>query len=162
MRRFIVLFLVVLFAFAIASDRPRAQGAAVGALEGPELETALIGKVFGIRTEKMIIGPPDNPTGTTRRTDGGHTRFELAIRSDNSLIFTCTFHDRGGSSMPCRGSSRDAGIWSVRGNRFCTQYLTVRGSQEQCYTVYRDGADLRLAQISGPPSTVDGERLVRK
>ncbi len=135
-------------------------------LSGAEIEAALVGKPFRVRTERVPVGNPANPSGMTRRSDGGYAVTDVFVRPDHSIIFVCTHYNRAGFTTPCGltggAGTRDAGVWSVSDNRFCYQFLTARGGQEQCYDVLRDSEGLRFRLASGPPSTIDGERLVPK
>jgi hypothetical protein len=143
-----------------AVDHVRAEAA----LRSAEIEAALVGTMFRVTTRLVPVGDPSNPSGMTTRTDGGHAVVEIFVRPDRSIIFRCTAHARDGTSAPCSGGgyARDVGVWSVEGDQFCYQFTTSRGARKQCYVVLRDGAEFRLRLASGPPSSIDGERLVRK
>jgi hypothetical protein len=136
--------------------------AAPGKLSSGEIEAAFTGRTLHIRTEKVTTGDPTNPSGTVRRTDGGHIRFQLVVRPDRSILFRCTFFDRAGRSSVCArpgAHTRDIGVWSVERDTFCFQWLTARGSQKACLEVLRDGERHRFRQVSGPPALVDGEAV---
>ena len=131
-----------------------------GKLSGSQIEAAFAGKTLQIRTEKVTTGDPANPSGTSRRSDGGHIVFHLVLRSDRSIIFRCTFFDRRGRPSRCArpgAHTRDVGVWSVEGDAFCYRWLTARAGRKQCLEVLRDGDRLRFRQASGPPALVDGE-----
>ena len=136
---------------------------APSALTGPEIEAAFAGKTFRVVTRRIPIGDPGNPTGVTTRTDGAHAEIDLVVRPDRTIIYLCTRYARDGSSAPCRPISRDVGVWTVEGESFCHQALASGGGRKRCYAVIRDGADFRLRLTSGgPPSMIDGERLVAR
>ncbi len=150
--------------FCIAVAAMPDAAAAAGKLNAREIESAFAGKTLEIRTEKVTTGDPANPSGTVRRSDGGHIVFHLVVRPDRSLIFRCTAYDRAGNTSPCaRGAARpgaqarDVGVWSIEGDAFCFQWLSARGSRKACLEVLRDGGQLRFRQASGPPAMVDGE-----
>ena len=152
-------------ALGIAAGLAGAGGARAEApLKGAEIEPALVGKTFRVKTRQVPIGDRDYPSGMTIRSDGGHAEIDIFVRSDRSIIFRCTAYARDGSGAPCRGGgyARDVGVWSVEGDHFCYRFLTSRGGRKQCYAVLRDGAAFRLRLASGPPSTINGERLVEK
>lgn len=141
-----------------------AHGETQAALTGAEIEAALIGKTFRVTTRRIVTGDPHNPSGVTDRSDGAYADIDIFVRTDRSIIFQCNARMRDGSSAPCRGGgwARDVGVWSVEADKFCYQFTTSRGGRKQCYAVLRDGAEFRLRLTSGPPSTIDGERMVRK
>ena len=141
-----------------------ARGEAPTAIGGAEIEAALAGKTFRVTTRRVPVGDRANPTGMITRMDGGYSEIDIFVRGDRSIIFQCTNYARDGSKTPCRGGgyARDVGVWTVEGDGFCYQFTESRGGRKQCYAVLRDGAELRLRLTSGPPSTIDGERLARK
>ncbi len=133
-------------------------------LNAAEIEAAFVDKTLRGRTERVSTGDPNNPTGTTRRTDGGFIILEFVVRHDSSLIFRCTTHHRGGGSTPCTSTGadagwRDVGVWTIEADRFCYQWLKARGGQKQCYDVFRAGDRFRWRLASGPPATLDGETV---
>jgi hypothetical protein len=148
---------------AAAPSAP-ARGEGPAALKGPEIEAALVGKQFRVTTRRVPVGGRDNPTGMATRTDGGYADIDMFVRADRSIIFQCVVHMRDGSRASCTGGgyARDVGVWSVEGDHFCYQFTASRGGRKQCYAVLRDGAAFRLRLTSGPPSSVDGERMVRR
>lgn len=141
-----------------------AAGEAMPALKSSEIEAILVGKTFRATTRRVPVGDPDQPTGMVTRSDGAYATIDIFVRPDRSIIFRCTVHRRDGTSAACSGGgyARDVGVWSLEGDRFCYQFTTSRGGRKQCYAVLRDGADLRFRLTSGPPSSIDGERLVAK
>ena len=146
-----------------ASDAP-AVGEAVPALKAAEIEANLVGKTFRATTRRVPVGDPDNPTGMVTRSDGAYADIDIFVRPDHSIIFRCTMHRRDGTSAACSGGgyARDVGVWSIEGDQFCYQFTTSRAGRKQCNAVLRDGAGLRFRLTSGPPSSIDGERLVSK
>ena len=91
------------------------------ALKGAEIEAALVGKAFRVKTRQVPLGDRDHPSGITTRTDGGYAEIEIFVRSNRSIIFRCTAFARDGSSAPCRGGgyARDVGVWTVEAEHFC-------------------------------------------
>ncbi len=141
-----------------------AIGEAPPALKASDIEAVLVGKTFRATTRRVPVGDPDYPTGMVTRSDGAYANIDIFVRPDRSIIFRCTMHRRDGTSTACSGGgyARDVGVWSIEGDQFCYQFTTSRGGRKQCYAVLRDGADLRFRLASGPPSSIDGERLVQR
>ena len=134
-------------------------------LTAAQIQAEFAGKIFRVRTAKSPAGDPANPSAMVPRGDLGFSIMELFFRSDHSVIFRCTSFDRSGRPGPCQrtgAGTRDVGVWSIEGDRFCYQWLEARGSQKQCYDVYREGAGYRVRLASGPLSTIDGEVMEPK
>lgn len=130
-------------------------------LSGAELRSTLVGKTYEYRTTKVPsrdVHRSGDPV-LVERTDGGWAVFRVFVRSDGSLVFRCTTHNRGGAGTPCPNRIEDVGTWSIEGDMMCSRYTSVRGSDELCYEYYREGPSLRAKQVRGARSTMDGELI---
>lgn len=148
----------VLAAIGALATQAAAQSGAP--LTGAEIRAAFAGRTMEYRSYRRAIGDLNRPSGFERRPDGGYLVVATEFRDDGSAVVRCrNFDARGNSGPPCRfgAGGGDVGVWSVADNSLCLVWTIIRGGENACFAITREGKAYRFRQVSGVPSSVDGE-----